>query len=227
MWHTKRLSKNILVTITNWSISQSGLLNKNWLCTSYLYSYENIQLYSSIKLFLILILSFTNFRLVVTLNCLVEIQPQALLAKTNVQIWSPKEIVARRTFGSPQTQLLPLVNVRKTGETVTHWDGDTGSTCEASASVKATVHHHCWPGRVYRPHLIVGHGHVLTHWPNRHVRLHGHVHLSTGVGRGHLRQLARHLRWKHISGLVYLQAGRERKRERKSEREKRGRGERL
>lgn len=25
----------------------------------------------------------------------------------------------------------------------THWDGDTAASCEASTSIKATVHHHC------------------------------------------------------------------------------------
>lgn len=84
------------------------------------------------------------------------------------------------------------------------WDGDAAACREASASVVAAVHHHCGTRGVHGSHGVVSHGDILAHWPNRHVWLHGHEHLSTRVGRGHLRQLTRHLRWKHISGLVYL-----------------------
>lgn len=87
----------------------------------------------------------------------------------------------------------------------THGDANTAACCEASATIKAAIHHHCGARRVHGSHGIVRHGYILTHRANRHVRLHGHVHLGPRVGRGHLRQLARHLRWKHISGLVYLQ----------------------
>lgn len=86
----------------------------------------------------------------------------------------------------------------------THGDGDAAAGCEASAGVEAAVHHHGWSMGVNGSHGVVSHGDILAHRTHLHVWLHGHVHLMASVGRGHLRHLTRHLRWKHISGLVYL-----------------------
>lgn len=90
----------------------------------------------------------------------------------------------------------------------THRDGNAAACCEASASIEAAFHHHCGTRGVHSSHGVISHGDILTDRPNRHVWLHGHEHLSTRVGRRHLRQLTRHLRRKHISGLVYLQTQR-------------------
>lgn len=87
----------------------------------------------------------------------------------------------------------------------THWDGNATASWEASTSIEATFHHYCWSRGVHCSHGIVSHRDILAHRSNLHVRLHGHIHLSARVRRRHLRHLTRHLRWKHIPGLVYLQ----------------------
>lgn len=97
------------------------------------------------------------------------------------------------------------VQLRKINRADTHWDGNTTACSEARSGIKAPLHHHCRSRRVHGSHGIIGHGDILAHWPNRHGWLHVHEHLSTGVWRRHLRHLTRHLRWKHKSGLVYLQ----------------------
>lgn len=125
---------------------------------------------------------------------------EATLADCTCITYNLFSVATSQNSGAPRT-LQWYVNMLTAN---THRDGNAAAGGKPSASIEATLNHHCGTMGVHGSHGIVSQGDVLGHRPDGHLRLHGHVDLSTHIRGGHLRYLAGYLRGKHISGLVDL-----------------------